>query len=153
AAEPERETYRFMRANAQAEVGQWQPALTEFAERVAMQPDDVESWYRQAVAQLGAGRQDAYRATCAAMLQRFATGGSAVRVLNACVLVSGAAEPAALAAQAERAKLGEGYEPIRGAVCYRTGRSADAVRCFEEAAGKGQTLRAWDYLFLAMAHY
>jgi WD40 repeat protein/tetratricopeptide (TPR) repeat protein len=153
ATEPKRETYHSFRGDVRAELGQWEAALTDFAESVALQPDNVDSWYRQAVAQLGAGRHDAYRATCAAMLRRFPTGKSTVRVLDACVPAPGAADRAALAAQAERGGLGDGDERLRGAVRYRIGRSSQAVRCFEEAMAKGQMLRAWDYLFLAMAHH
>ena len=41
---------------------------------------------------------------------------------------------------------------MRGAALYRAGRYDESVRCFETAA-KIYRLGAWDWCFLAMAHY
>jgi WD40 repeat protein/serine/threonine protein kinase len=150
--EPDEAIWRSKRGDARAELGQWEPALADFAALVKKQPEEAEPWFQQAMAQLAAGRRDAYRATCAAMLQRFREGPSAVRVLYACVPASDA-DRAALTAQAERVGLDDRYEGIRGAVAYRSGRCAEAVRCFEKWERQGHALRAWDYLFLAMAHH
>jgi WD40 repeat protein/serine/threonine protein kinase len=152
-ANPENGPLYGRRGHAHAELGKWEPALADFTTLVERQPADVEARYQQALAQLAAGQVDAYRATCAAMLQRFHAGPSAVRILFPCVPVAGAADPAALGAHVERLELGDGHERIRGAVSYRTGRFAEAIRCFEKWERQGQTLRAWDYLFLAMAHH
>jgi tetratricopeptide (TPR) repeat protein len=150
--EPAHADWRSERGDARAEMGQWELALVDFAAGVETQPDNVVAWYQQAVAQLAAGRDDAYQATCAAMLQRFQKGPNAVWTLYAIVPGRGA-ERAALMAHVGRAALGDDHWRIRGAVCYRTRRFAEAVRCFEIWEGQGQTLRAWDYLFLAMAHH
>jgi WD40 repeat protein/tetratricopeptide (TPR) repeat protein/tRNA A-37 threonylcarbamoyl transferase component Bud32 len=152
AADLDRADWRLARGWARAELGQWEPAVADFAWGAEHQPRDVAAWYQKAVAQLGAGRPDAYRATCAEMLRRFRTDGGAARALYACVPHPGG-DPAALAAQAEAARLGAGYERILGAVQYRTGRFAEAVGSFREAEAKGSRERAWDWLFLAMAHH
>jgi WD40 repeat protein len=152
AQEPDGVRWRAERGDAHAELGQWERALADFAAAVAKQPDHVENWYRQALAQLAAGRPAAYRATCTAMLQRFREGPNVVWILYAIVPGRGA-DPATLADHLERAAARSGYERIRGAICSRTGRPAEAVRCFETWEGQGHPLRAWDYLLLALAHH
>jgi WD40 repeat protein len=149
---PDQTTWRSERGDALAEQNKWEPALADFTAVVEKQPDNAEAWHQQAIAQLAAGRPDAYRATCTAMLQQFREGPGAVHILDAIVPARGA-DRASLAAQVERAALGDGCKRIRGAVCYRTGRPAEAVRCFESWEGQGHPLRAWDYLFLAMAQH
>jgi WD40 repeat protein len=152
-AKPGKVEWRRYLGNARAEQGQWELALGDFARTLEMQNDQVDDWYRQAVAQLAAGRHDAYRATCAAMIRRFRKDGNAVRVLYACLPSPDASNPAALAALVESAGLGEGYERILGAVSYRCGRYAEAICFFQKAEAKGEVSRAWDWLFLAMAHH
>jgi WD40 repeat protein/serine/threonine protein kinase len=153
AAEPAKAEWRIERGKARAELGQWDLALADFAWWRKKQSDHVGPWYSQAVAQLGAGRRDAYQAACAAMLKHFQAGGSAPSVLYACVPAPKAADPAVLVALAERAKLSAGSERILGALRYRAGRWTEAVRCFQVARVKGNQERAWDWLFLAMAHH
>jgi WD40 repeat protein len=150
--EPEQVKWRSKRGDAGAELGEWKDALVDFAATVEKQPDDVEVWYRQAMAQLAAGQDNAYRATCTAMVERFRKGPDAVRILSAIVSGRGT-DLLTLATHVNRAALGDGDVRIRGPVCYRTRRFAEAVRCFEKWESQGHRLEAWDYLFLAMAHH
>jgi Flp pilus assembly protein TadD len=138
------------------EQGRWQQAAAEFARAGELQPDDVHLGLFCAVAHLQAGEADAYRQTCAALVQRFANtadGESAGDVLLACVL-----RPDALPDMARLLPLvpvanppdNTGYEA--GAALYRAGECAKAVRCLETAA-KVYHLRAGAWCVLAMAHH
>jgi WD40 repeat protein/tetratricopeptide (TPR) repeat protein len=56
------------RGRAHAERGAWDRARADFGRATALAPEDREGWRRLALADLGAGRTDAYRATCARVL-------------------------------------------------------------------------------------
>lgn len=139
-------------------LGQWKRAATEFAEASLLQPQEVFLGLFCAIAQLKAGEIDAYRRTCANLLQRFATTddpGIARNVLLACVL-----RPDALPDMAQLLPLAHVASPPpndfgppeAGAALYRGGKYVEAVCCLERAA-KVYPLRAEDWCFLAMARH
>jgi hypothetical protein len=53
---------------AHAERGEWDKARAHFGRVTAMEPNDLGGWRRLALANLGAGRTDAYRDTCGRLL-------------------------------------------------------------------------------------
>ena len=134
--------------------GRWNEAAAEFAKASALQPDDAHLWRCRAVANFAAGEVDAYRQTCAAMLERFEKTEdrlTASNVLLACVL-----RDHALPDMARLLPLIRVADPlwprVRGAALYRSGRYEESVRCLA-AAAKIYRPWAWDWCFLAMAHH
>jgi serine/threonine protein kinase/Tfp pilus assembly protein PilF len=144
------------RAQLFVHLGRWKQAASEFGQSNELQPEAVYLWTNEAIAHLVAGDVDAYRQTCAAMLQRFAQTGNAKTasdVLEACVL-----REDALADKAPLLPLARVAAPswhkgayVRGAALYRARRYEEAVRCFE-AEAKAFRHRVWSWAFLAMAH-
>jgi dipeptidyl aminopeptidase/acylaminoacyl peptidase len=56
------------RGRANAERGAWDKARADFGRAAALAPEDIAGWQRLALADLGAGRTDAYRETCGRLL-------------------------------------------------------------------------------------
>jgi WD40 repeat protein len=56
------------RGRAHAERGAWDQARADFGRAIALAPEDVAGWQCLALANLGAGRTDAYRETCSRLL-------------------------------------------------------------------------------------
>jgi tetratricopeptide (TPR) repeat protein len=140
-----------------AMLAQYENAAQDFARAVQARPNDPFLWYWCAAAELGAHNADGYRHVRAGMLDRFGkttSPGIASHVLYSCVLA-----PAAGANSALLVRLGKlavptfaGNERILGAALYRAGEYDAAVQCLDKG-GKSFTPRAWDFLFLAMAHH
>jgi tetratricopeptide (TPR) repeat protein len=145
------------RADLFAGRGRWKEAAANFARARALDPEDPENWYREAVAHLGGSDLPAYRRTCEAMLEHFkdtAQAWVASRVGYVCVPVPDAVEDRVrLLALARRAvPTHKGNCRLLGAALYRTGGdTAEAVRNLEE--GTKDFHQGWDFLFLAMAHH
>ena len=59
------------RAHSLVHVGQWRQAAGEWAQASELQPEVAYLWTHQAIALLAAGDVDAYRQTCASLVQRF----------------------------------------------------------------------------------
>jgi eukaryotic-like serine/threonine-protein kinase len=136
---------------------QWGEAAAEFAKASELQLDDSYLWRFQAVAHLAAGDADAYRRTCAAMLERFEKTEvrlTAGNVLLACVLRDDTLPDMARLLPLTRVadRVWHWGTWVRGAALYRAGRYEESVRSFETAA-KTYRPRAWDWCFLAMAHH
>jgi eukaryotic-like serine/threonine-protein kinase len=136
--------------------GQWSSAAAEFTRASELQPADVHLWFFRAVAHLGAGDRNAYRQTCAAMMEHFENTKNpraARYVVYACVLRDDAlpdmARLVSLARTADPAWNGDTY--MLGAALYRAGRYDEAARCFD-AATKTHLPRAAHGCFWAMAH-
>ncbi len=136
--------------------GRWSHAAAEFARATELNPEDPILWRYQAIAHLAADDADAYRQTCRAMLDRFATTAdwqAAGNVMLACVLrgdaVSDMDRLLPLAPTAAPWHHLGGY--VRGAALYRSGNYHEAVECFVDEA-RVYRPRAWDWAFLAMAH-
>jgi serine/threonine protein kinase/tetratricopeptide (TPR) repeat protein len=144
------------RAESLRRLGQWRQAAGELAQANELQPDAAFLWLYRAVALLAAGDVDAYRQTCASMIQHFEKtedARTACYVLMACVLRDDALADTAplprLARVAARAWHFGGY--VRTAALYRAGQYEESVRCFE-AEAKAFRPRPWDWCFLAMGH-
>jgi tetratricopeptide (TPR) repeat protein len=136
---------------------EWRDAAAEFAKAIELRPDDAKLWRFRAVALFADGDFDAHRQTCMAMLERFARTEdrlAAGNLLLACVLRDDALPDMALLLPITRVSdpLWHWGAGVRGAALYRAGRYEESVQCFE-AAARMYRPRAWDWCFLAMAHY
>jgi WD40 repeat protein/serine/threonine protein kinase/regulator of sirC expression with transglutaminase-like and TPR domain len=142
---------------AYVHLASWDKAVATFTELVKLQPGGPWNCYCLAAAQLGKGDVAGYRRTCADMRKRFGqteVSAVAVRVVYACVAAPGAAGDgvelirlAEIAAHESRANL-----RAQAAALYRTDKSQAAIACFRSAAA-AEPFRAWDWLFLALAHH
>jgi serine/threonine protein kinase/Flp pilus assembly protein TadD len=145
------------RGTVRARMNQWDEAAADFAKATECQPDDANLWYCQAAAHLGAGKVNAYRQVRAGILKQFGettNPATASHLLYICV-----AAPAQVEESNLLVRLGElavdvfpGNARVLGAAHYRAGQYDTAVHDFEKAA-KLFRPRAWDWLFLAMAHH
>jgi hypothetical protein len=101
---------------------------------------------------LAAGQRDAHRQVCADLLKRFAKTKEpnvAARALYACLPVSDAlADMTQLVPLAKLAATNKAHARVLGATLYRAGKYAEAIEPLKQGQG-----RAWDHLFLAMAHH
>jgi tetratricopeptide (TPR) repeat protein len=136
---------------------QWKLAAAEFARAMELQPDEVHLGLFRAVAHLTAGEVDAYRQTCAALIQRFEKTDDR---MNAChVLCACGLRQDALPDMGRLLPLVPIAMPVydcgptmAGGGLYRAGEYAEAIRCFETSA-KNCRPRAASWCFLAMAHH
>ena len=139
------------------EPGQWKQAAGEFDRAIELEPNDALLRQLAAVTHLRAGEVDAFRKTCAAMIERFEnTQDIAVAccVLRACVLRPDAlADMGRLVSLVRLATPSEGLGPAEASAgLYRAGQYAEAVGRFE-AAERVYRLRPWASYFLAMARH
>ena len=135
----------------------WSAAAREFSQARALASGHASLWGLEAIAQLAAGDEAAYRRICEQMLQQFGTTQNphaANDVVFACVLAGDAVEhPERLLTVAEvAARLHPGNERVLGAVHYRLGNYAEACRYLESSA-QFYRPRAWEWSFLAMAQW
>jgi WD40 repeat protein/Flp pilus assembly protein TadD len=147
------------RGYIQASLGRWREAAADYARATELAPDRSGLWHGRLLAQEAAGDPAGCRASCAALLARFAKTDKpevAYGVVWSCGLIPGSvADPAALLALAGKA---EQLPPFRykgsfaqGIALYRAGRYEEADRCLRaslEAHGQGGILTQW--FFLAM---
>jgi Flp pilus assembly protein TadD len=141
----------------QAENGDYAGAAAAFEKVVELSPNDAFLRYALGIAHLAAGERDAHRRVCADMLKfcdKTLDLSWADRTLYTALPAADAiVDASVLAPLAVRAA---GVQPanvrLLGAALYRTGEYEDAVARFNEAA-KITAPRAWDHLFLAMAHH
>jgi tetratricopeptide (TPR) repeat protein len=150
------------RAVAEMELARWPAADRDFTRSIELGATDWNVWFAQALSRLRLGDSDAYRRSCAAMLERFgktAHLGIADHTAWICALA-----PAAVADLDQPLRLAEkivAAEPQNAAYCntlgallYRAGRFLPAVERLNNAIrlrdGKGTPE---DWLFLAMAHH
>lgn len=136
---------------------QWSKAAAEFDLAGELKPNDVYLGLFGAVGHVVAGEVDAYRQTCAALIERFAKTEDvdvARVVVLACVLRPDAlADMSRLLPSARVVAAPDGASPPEtGAALYRAGRYAEAVSCFE-AAEKVYRLRPGALCFLAMTRH
>jgi tetratricopeptide (TPR) repeat protein len=140
------------RGTAYAMLAQYDDAAKDFARAVDARPGDSYLWYQHAIAKLVAGDRDAYRGVCTDMLKRFGQSrnpGVAQRILYACLPAPDALpDMAVLLPLAELAATRKDNARLLGAALVRAGKYQAAI----EPLKKGQA-RAWDHLFLAMAHH
>jgi tetratricopeptide (TPR) repeat protein len=167
-SQPHNPEWYSYRGSAHAELGQWDGARADFGQAAHLSPENVWFWYCHAIAYLGAGDAAGYHAVCTRMIQRFAHSPQATQsCLYACApdrLAGANAEQLVAmgkAAVAEsKAKVGKGIQAWRfgvvlrahAAALYRAGQDREAIQHWQDAA-KFFSPRAWDWLFLAMAHH
>jgi serine/threonine protein kinase/tetratricopeptide (TPR) repeat protein len=145
-----------LRASACLQLKQWDQAAADLARVTDKEPRNAECWYGQAICRLAAGDLSGYRKARAGILANFRNDKNAVRVRH--VTYASAVAPAtpeeaeALLAMANVAVAATPTNPrVRGAVNFRAGRFEAAIADLEQSA-RVYPRRAWDWLFLAMAH-
>jgi len=151
------------RGYALARAGRFREATSDLARAIEMRPAEHWAWYFDACVLAQFGDEAAYRKRCAGMLQRFRDAQQPEileRTGKACLLMPGAADPAACSELVGRAvDAGGTYLPFfqmaKGMAEYRRGRHADALEWFDKArqglASTASTVRATDDYFRAMA--
>lgn len=116
-----------------------------------VRPENASAWYLLAQAHLSAGNRVEYQRVCAEMLHQFEKTkdpGAVERLLYTCVPTPDALNDMTVLAPIGKAVLiNKGNARILGAAYYRAGKYREAI----EPLKLGQA-RAWDHLFLAMAH-
>jgi serine/threonine protein kinase/tetratricopeptide (TPR) repeat protein len=146
-----------LRAEACVRQKLWDQVIADTAHRIQADPGNHHLWYCDAAARLGAGDLAGYRSVRTRILARFGdTKDSGVATHLSYICAALPAEPAeaeAMLRYAEFAVSSTPYNPrVRGAMNYRAGRSQAAIADFDRSAPVFPR-RAWDWLFLAMAHY
>jgi tetratricopeptide (TPR) repeat protein len=126
-------------------------AIAAYQRAAELEPANPWHWYQFAQARLTAGDREGYRKVCADMLNRFEKtrdAAVAATVLYTCLPVADALDDMArLAPLGELAATDKANARLLGAALYRAGQYEAAI----EPLNQGQS-RAWDHLFLAMAH-
>jgi len=160
--DPERMDLFARRGRANAETGRWTSAAADFEKVASFAADRYQLWYRHALVRLHLGEQDAYKRTCAEMLDRFESSKDLDAAQLAAWTSSLAPVPQSLgdrsAAAAERAVRAHPRNHARlltlGAALFRAHRYADAVRALEDANRIwSKDDNVWDWLYLSMAHH
>jgi tetratricopeptide (TPR) repeat protein/tRNA A-37 threonylcarbamoyl transferase component Bud32 len=132
--------------------GDLEGAIAEYRQSVELSPGDIIGWYHLAIMHLTVGQRDPYRRVCAEALARFGKTqdpAQAARFLYFCVPTPDALEDMAqLVPLAEVAAADKVNARLLGAALYRAGKYEEAIA----RLNKGHS-RAWDNLFLAMAHH
>jgi tetratricopeptide (TPR) repeat protein len=145
---------------------EWEKAVQRYAEGMELEPTgDGEIWLEYAAAQLLAGDRPGYRRTCADMLARCQTVPKMRPYLaaRACTLAPDSTDDPTLPVRLSAKELEDNNErnevpywalTEQAALCFRTGRSSDAVPLLERsltADGRpGRAVLTW--LWLALAH-
>jgi tetratricopeptide (TPR) repeat protein len=118
-----------------------------------LSPNSAWPWYQLADAYLASGQPDAYRNVCAEMMKRYDKNKDpywASRILYACLPTADAlADVSTLIPLAEIADKGKPDRRVLGAALYRNKKYPEAIASLKAATQN----RAWDNLFLAMAHH
>jgi tetratricopeptide (TPR) repeat protein len=155
-------------------LGQWDEAAADFARAWAARPNEAQAGRWLALAQLASGKEDAYRQSCAALLQRVAATPDAALAGLAFAAVPGSVPAAAVMARIEefavRQRLlvtatctlrpgavadptrllfwDERADPVlRGYVLCRAGRHEEAARLLRPVNS------VWALLYLALAEH
>jgi serine/threonine protein kinase/tetratricopeptide (TPR) repeat protein len=144
------------RSVACALLKQWDQSAADAARAAEADPGNTHCWYAQAAARLGAGDVEGYRRVRSEILRRFRETKVPWQASHLCYI--SAVEPATPEEAEEFLKLAEfgvsatpGNPRIRGAMNYRAGRFEAAINDLNLSAPVFPR-RAWDWLFLAMAH-
>jgi len=144
---------RLKRGFCLVNLGRWDQAASDYAKGVESNPDGVDVWYQAAMAQLAAGRTEAYARVGSRMLDRFRTTvNPQIAELVGYALVS-APTTATNIPVSKLEVLAAGSKAL-GAVLYRAGKWEEAVTELEQLVQKARGFRqSWSWLFLAMAHH
>jgi serine/threonine protein kinase/Flp pilus assembly protein TadD len=118
-----------------------------------LSPNSAWPWYQLADAYLALGQREAYRSVCGEMMKRYEKNKDpywASRVLYACLPTADSlADMGALIPLAQIADRGKPDARVLGAALYRNKKYPEAIASLKAATQN----RAWDNLFLAMAHH
>jgi hypothetical protein len=133
-------------------------ASDDFARVVAFDPENPSRQYSLAITLLGAGNEAGYRRVLAEMGDKFAATSDAS--IASGLLYAGLPVANTFPDRDSLLRLGQlaagtfpGNARVHAAALCRAGKFEEAVGRFSEARGAGWIYRAWDYLFLAMAHH
>jgi serine/threonine protein kinase/Flp pilus assembly protein TadD len=156
------------RGQAYLELGQRDKAVVDLVKAVELNPADAHTWYWLALVRVQAGEIKGYRSTCAAMLGRIGetdkpdvghwAAWATVLAPNAITDLDRAVKMGEMAVRSGDRR--DTYLNTLGAVLYRAGRFAEAIRrlneanaAWEQAATKPTMYcPAYTWFFLAMAH-
>jgi tetratricopeptide (TPR) repeat protein len=146
-----------LRGDACAKLKQWDQAAADFARACENPFANTRFWYGQAAARLATNDLEGYRRVRSEILARFAKTqlpATASHLLYVSVVLP--AQPDEAETMIRMGNFVISANPsntrIRGAANYRAGKYALAIADLDESA-KVLNRRAWDWLFLAMAHY
>jgi eukaryotic-like serine/threonine-protein kinase len=146
-----------LRGNACAKLKQWDQAAADLARACESPSANMGVWYDQAAARLATNDVEGYRRVRSEILARFAKTqlpAAASHLLYVSVVLP--AQPDEAETMIRMGNFAISPDPsnprIRGAANYRAGKFASAIADLN-ASQKVFTRRAWDWLFLAMAHY
>jgi serine/threonine protein kinase/Tfp pilus assembly protein PilF len=135
----------------------WDQVVADMPLRIQADRNNPHLWYCEAVARLGTGDVAGYRTVRNGILAQFRDTKDtwvASHLSHVCAAVP--AEPEEAEALLRLANFGASGNPanprVRGAVNYRAGKYQAAIADFDQSAPVSPR-RAWDWLFLAMAHY
>jgi tetratricopeptide (TPR) repeat protein len=145
------------RGLAHADLREWEQAAADLAHALEIQPDNTRWWYARAAAWLGARDLRQYGLVRTAMLNRYHDVQVPVTARHVCYACAIAPmEPAEADAFLRLANVAiedtAGNPRIRAAMNYRAG-LYDATIADLNRSVIVYPRRAWDWLFLAMAHY
>jgi serine/threonine-protein kinase len=149
-----------LRANAQAEQGQFERAADDYARTIELSPQSSAIWHFLALARLAAGQEADYRALCRTLLERLSASDLNV-VQTWCLAPHIGTDWAALVRSVDdsRSQDSTSYYTLRllGRVYYRAGRYDAALtqleRAIQLARLQDRDFIAIEMAFLAMAHH
>jgi tetratricopeptide (TPR) repeat protein len=146
-----------LRGDACAKLKQWDQAAADLARACENPSANIRDWYGQGAARLATNDLEGYRRVRSAILARFAKTRLprvAQHLLYVSVVLPAAADEAeTMIRMGIFAISADPSNPrVRGAANYRAGKYASAIADLNQSE-KVFTRRAWDWLFLAMAHY
>jgi WD40 repeat protein/serine/threonine protein kinase/tetratricopeptide (TPR) repeat protein len=149
---PSDRTLRLDRGRCLAVLGRFDEAAADYAKGLESEPDDVLLWHEAAMAHLAAGKRDAHARICARMWNQFGGTVNASVAQLVILTVVQSREPKSGIPPVQLEMYGGGGFTY-GAVLFRTGNCAEAVRKLEQSALTSTGYRqAWCWLFLAMSH-
>jgi serine/threonine protein kinase/tetratricopeptide (TPR) repeat protein len=146
-----------LRVDACIALKKWRQVAADAVLRTKAEPGNPHLWYCEAAARLGMGDVPRYRSVRTGLLAQFEDTKEPWVASHLCTVCAAVpAEPKEAEAMLRLAELGvkgsSGSLRVRGAINYRAGKYEAAVADFERSAPIVPR-RAWDWLFLAMAHH
>lgn len=144
------------RGNHYAELGEWKLAAEDYAALVKMPPTSLLMWYRYAASLTGTGDHGAFQKLCNELYTMFGNAQSPGMVSNVLYILTLSPElPCPVDRWLEMGELAKGSfagnQRILGAVRFRAGEYAGALKAFDQAQ-PAYTRRAWDWYFVAMTY-
>ena len=145
-----------LRGVACVSLKQWDQAAADLARASEAQHNNLHYWYMQAAARIGAGDIEAYRKVRKRILEIFKDMQNPTQLTHLCYIsVVAPMTTEESAAFLHLARTAVGSTPrnprVRGAMEFRAGHYAACIADLEKSS-RVFTRRAWDWLFLAMAH-